>query len=65
MSKIIMYAIVGAVVVAALTHPSGTATAMVGVTSLTTGSLGILSGQDNKGGTTGKVSGQGNYYNFG
>lgn len=64
MAKIAIYVIVGLVVVAALTHPAGTATAMTGVTTLVTEQSKILSGQNNGGGQSGRVSGFGNYYSF-
>jgi len=64
LARIAIYIIVGLVIVAALTHPAGTATAMTGATTLITEQSKILSGQNNSGGTTGRVQGNGNFYSF-
>lgn len=63
-TKIVMYTIVALVIVAALTHPAGAAGLMTGGTTFATAESSILSGQNNAGGVSGTVTGNGNLYSF-
>lgn len=64
MTKWIMYIVIGLVIVAAITHPAGSAAGMTAAGNVLTGESAILSGQNNTGGQHGTVSNAGSYYSF-